>query len=183
PPPPPPPPRGTRVLSITFARRVDLAAGQAFNTELRRAFSTVRTEWVDADGAAVSYARLLGAADSADVVIVSPYVGHAWDATTVSSPAAFADFVRALVRRGRRPIVVAMGNPYFLQQVPEVPAYLVAWGGFPLSQQAAARALLGTVAITGRLPIAIPPVMPLGAGETRAAMTAAGDASGRVPRE
>ncbi|HJU66541.1 MAG TPA: glycoside hydrolase family 3 N-terminal domain-containing protein, partial [Gemmatimonadaceae bacterium] len=172
-------PSNSRVLSITFARRADLSAGQAFNAELRRVFRGVREEYVDADGGGPNYQRLLRVADSADVVIVSPYVGHSWDVATVAAPAAFAEFVRALVRGGRSPIVMAMGNPYFLQQVPEVSTYVVAWGGFPVSQQAAAWALLGTNAITGRLPIAIPPVAPLGAGETRAQLAAGASSSTR----
>jgi beta-N-acetylhexosaminidase len=51
-----------------------------------------------------------------------------------------------------------------LQQVPSVPGYVVAWGGFPVSQQAAARAILGAIPVTGTLPISIPPYTALGAG-------------------
>jgi beta-N-acetylhexosaminidase len=65
--------------------------------------------------------------------------------------------------------VVAFGNPYLLQQVPGVSSYLVGWGGFPVSQTAAGRALIGDAAISGRLPISIPPFLPFGAGEDRAA--------------
>jgi beta-N-acetylhexosaminidase len=166
-------PRATRVLSITVARRADLAAGGTFDAELRTHFGRVRAERVDADQAtAATYAALLRAADSADVVLVSSYVSHAWNATTADAPRAFADFAAALVARGRRPIVVAMGNPYLLQQIPGAPTYLVAWGGFPVSQRAAARALLGLAPIGGRLPIAIPPVAPLGAGLERRALPA-----------
>jgi beta-N-acetylhexosaminidase len=78
------------------------------------------------------------------------------------------------VERGNRPIVVALGNPYLLREIPDVPAYLVGWGGFPVSQRAAARALLGTIPITGHLPIGIPPVAPLGAGEERPVRAARG---------
>ncbi len=159
--------RAARVLSITFARRTDLAAGETFNAELRAALPQLRAEYVNADGRDDPWPRLLRAADSADVVIVSSYVTHGWNVTTVEAPAAFAGFVRALVQRGRPPIVVAMGNPYLLQQIPEAPAYLIGWGGFPVSQRAAARALLGAQQITGRLPIEIPPLAELGAGLAR----------------
>ena len=160
-------PRRARVLSITFARRMDLAAGTAFNAELRRALDNVRAEYVNSDDPAPDFARLLRAADSAEVTIVGSYVSHSWQAVTAATPQAFADFVGQLATRGRKPIVVALGNPYLLQQVPRASTYLVAWAGFPVSQQAAARALLGSVAITGRLPIAIPPLAPVGAGEPR----------------
>jgi beta-N-acetylhexosaminidase len=162
-------PRTARILSVTYARRADLAAGGAFDAELRSVFSGLRSEVVNADDAALDFGRLVRAADSADVVIVSSYVSHAWDATTAAAPRGFVDFVRQLVTQGRRPIVVAMGNPYLLRQVPTVPAYLVAWGGFPVSQHAAARALLGRSELTGRLPVGISEEAPFGTGEQRAA--------------
>ena len=157
-----------RVLSITVARRADLSAGNAFNSELRSRLSKLRTEFVATEDAALNFPRLIAAADSADVTIVSSYVGQSWDATTASSPEAFTNFVHTLVNRGRKPIVVALGNPYLLKQLPWVSAYLVAWGGYPVSQLAAARAMLGTGAISGHLPISIPPYAARGAGEQRA---------------
>ena len=161
-----------RVLSVTVARRSDLPAGNAFNTELRAGgLPKLRTEFVATEDAALNYPRLIAAADSADVTIVSSYVGQSWDAVSASAPQAFTNFVQTLVQRGRKPIVVAFGNPYLLQQLPFVSAYLVAWGGFPVSQTAAARALLGTAAISGHLPITIPPHVTRGTGEERAART------------
>jgi beta-N-acetylhexosaminidase len=162
--------RGARVLSVTYSRRPDLAAGVTFDSELRRQFPTLRSEFVDAASPVFDLQRILQVADSADIVIVGSYVSHSWSATTVAAPRAFVDFVEELRRRGRPPVVVAFGNPYLLQQIPEVAAYVVAWGGFPVSQRAAARALLGAAPIGGRLPISIPPVAHRGAGESRPAL-------------
>lgn len=158
---------GARVLSVTVARRADLSAGSAFNAELRTRLPNLRTEFTSTEDAALNYPRLIAAADSADVTIVSSYVGQNWDAVTVSAPQAFTNFVQSLAQRGRKPIVVAFGNPYLLQQMPWIGTYLVAWGGFPVSQTAAARALLGTAPISGRLPITIPPYASRGTGEER----------------
>jgi beta-N-acetylhexosaminidase len=160
-----------RVLSITVARRADLPAGNAFNAELRTSLPNLRTEFVATEDATLNYPRLIAAADSSDVTVVSSYVGQSWDALTASAPQAFTDFVQTLVQRGRKPIVVAFGNPYLLQQLPWVGTYLVAWGGFPVSQTAAARALLGASAISGHLPISIPPYVNRGRGEERTART------------
>jgi beta-N-acetylhexosaminidase len=161
-------PKSRRVLSITFARRTDLAAGGAFDGELRRHFSTVRSELVNADAPAnAEWERLLGVAKRSDVVIVSSYVSHAWNAASAEAPREFSDFVKALVAARKKPIVVSLGNPYLLQQMPRVPAYLIAWSGIGVSQRAAARALLGMNAITGRLPIRIPPGTSIGAGLMR----------------
>jgi beta-N-acetylhexosaminidase len=153
-----------RVLSITVSQRSDLGAGVTFATELRKTFPALRSEWIDANEPGDVPRRLLQEADSADVTIVGSYVGQNYEVATVSAPGAIAAFVRQLAERGVRPIVVSFGNPYFLQQIPTVPAYMVAWGGFPVSQQAAAAAILGAAPITGRLPISILPYAPIGAG-------------------
>ena len=161
---------GARVLSVTIARRYDLPAGGAFDAELAHVFPALRRELVvvdDAAQAAPDYARLLRAADSADVTLVGVYATQSWDAPNARAPRAAVEFVRQLAARGVRPAVIAFGNPYLLQDVPAVPAYLVAWGGSPLLQRAAARALLGAAPITGRLPIEIPGLAALGSGLTR----------------
>jgi beta-N-acetylhexosaminidase len=146
----------SRFLSITVGRRSDLSAGVAFNGELSSRIKNLRSEFLAAEDPSADYARLERAADSADVTIVSSYVGQNWDAVSANAPQAFASFVQRLTSRGKRIVVVSFGNPYLLDQIPAVPAYVVAWGGFPPSQTAAARALLGVQAITGRLPISIP---------------------------
>jgi len=155
---------GARILSITIGRRADLGAGVAFNATLRQTFARTRPEFIDADQPGDRFWSMLASADSADVTIVSSYISQTFDAAAVDAPNAVSTFLRQLVEHGHRPIVVALGNPYFLAQVPTVPAYVVAWGGSAASQQAAARALVGLVAVGGKLPISIPPVARFGAG-------------------
>jgi beta-N-acetylhexosaminidase len=162
------PPGRARVLSLTIATRLDLGAGTTFDAELRRSVD-VRSEWIDAADPAAALARVGPLADSADYVVLGSYIGQGTRVTDVNAPSPLVDLVRAAVQRNPRTIVIAFGNPYFLQHVPFVPAYLVAWSGFPPSQRAAARALLGAADIGGRLPISIPPALRLGDGEQRAA--------------
>jgi len=157
-----------RVLSVTIATRNDLPAGATFNAELRRGFPSLRTESIISDDPAPNFARILAAADSFDLAIISSYLATGTNVSNASAPEPLAQFMRDLARRQSRTVLVAFGNPYLLQQVPSVPTYVVAWGGFPVSQAAAARALLGLAPISGRLPISIPPLMPFGAGIDRA---------------
>ena len=135
-----------------------------FDAELKRRFPSLHTLYVDADDPADALARMQQIADSTDVTIVGSYVGQSWDATTVEAPPSVAAALTHLVERHARFILVAFGNPYLLQQVPGAPAYVVAWGGFPVSQRAAARAVLGAIPVTGKLPISIPPYAAFGAG-------------------
>lgn len=158
-----------RVLSVTYARRSDLSAGNAFNAALRPRVRTLRTAYVSADDDEPNYATLLKDARSSDVVVVGSYVNITSESATSGAPRAFVQFVDALRERGTKVIVVSFGSPYLLLQVPSVGSYAIAWGGTPASQRAAANALLGLQPISARLPISLPPYLPLGAGVMRAA--------------
>ncbi len=142
--------KNPRILSITIARRADLSAGTAFNGELRTAIPSLRAEFLPSDDPAPNYARLEQLADSADLVIVGAY------AASTKAPQVFAGFIQRLTTRSKRTVVVSFNDPYLLRQIPWVSSYVVAWGGFPPSQLAAARALLGKISIVGKLPISIP---------------------------
>lgn len=157
--------RTRKVLLVAYAGRTDLGAAATFNSVIAGRFASVRSEQVNAGDPAPNFARIEAAADSAEIIVVSSYSTQSIDqAMSINAPASFAGFINRLVAKGKHPIVVAFGNPYFLQQIAGVPAYVVAWGGFAPSQSAAAHALLGDAPITGKLPITIP----LGPGNSTA---------------
>jgi beta-N-acetylhexosaminidase len=159
--------RRPRVTSITIASRTDLAAGATFNAELARVSPGLRSEIIYPDDPSPNFARMLAEADSSDVAVVGSYLTTGASVANVSLPEPIAQFIRELAQRQPRTVLVAFGNPYLLQQTPAVSSYVVAWGGFPVSQAAAARALAGSAPITGRLPISIPPLLRFGAGIAR----------------
>ena len=69
----------------------------------------------------------------------------------------------AEARKGRV-IVLSFGSPYFLRHFPEAGAYLCLYRASLQAQEAAARALFGEIDITGRLPVSIPGLFPIGHG-------------------
>src|SRR4051812_819509 len=164
---------GAKILSITLAPRSDLGAGVTFVSELRRGLGSgvrVRNEYLNPDDPGANYARLLTAADSSDLVLVSSYLAPSYSAASATAATPVVEFLRNMTRQRARVILVNFGNPYLFQEVPDVGTYVVAWGGFPMSQRAAAQAIVGLNPISGRLPITIPPSLRFGAGETRSAL-------------
>jgi beta-N-acetylhexosaminidase len=159
--------RSMRVLSITYARRADLGAGVGFNAEMRRAYDSLRTEFVSSEDVAPDFQRLLSITDSSDVVLIGSYVNISSTTATAGAPRAFVDFIAKLATGKTRLVLVSFGTPYLLQQTPSVTSYMIAWGPSQASQQAAARALLGSNAITGTLPISLSPFAMFGGGERR----------------
>jgi len=200
-------PGTARVVSVTIAPRTDLGAGVTFNAELARVFPALRsisltTEQVfDATAAAAAkpgenaqyiatpQPRLLPAlvenalrgAQGADVVIVSSYFGASSSTSRLAAPEGMADLLNGLQKAGTRVVLATFSNPYIAQDLPPVSSYLIAWGGSPLMQRAAARALLGLAPISGQLPITIPSVAPYGAGLRREARAASASSAAPVP--
>lgn len=158
-----------RLLSLTYSEPGDPIAGRIFNRELNQRGATVEVARVDDRTTAAEFEALRARADAAEVILVSAYVSPREYAGSVEAAGGFARFVETLAAGGKPVITISFGNPYLLSHFPSVPAYLLAWGGAEVSQRAAARALLGEVAITGKLPISLPPYHELGAGIERPA--------------
>ncbi|HYE64693.1 MAG TPA: hypothetical protein VD966_03865, partial [Pyrinomonadaceae bacterium] len=70
----------------------------------------------------------------------------------------------SLISRRAPVIGISFGNPYLLQDFPQMQTYIVAYGDMPSLQRAAARAVLGEIDINGKLPITLPSLYKRGAG-------------------
>ncbi len=105
------------------------------------------------------------AMNEADVVIVGLYGRVRSGArNSVGIPDNGAAILREALAANKRVIAVSFGNPYILSSFPELRTYLIAYGDMSSLQRAAARSLLGTQSITGRLPISLPGLHPRGTG-------------------
>ena len=158
-----------RVLSLTYGRPDDLIAGSTFDAALASMVEVTERVRVGPDTPAEVYDSLKGLAGEADLVIVSVYAPPRSGTGEVSVSEEMADFIAA-VGPERPMMVISFGNPYLLAALPESPGYLIAWGAHEVSQNAAVRALFGQAAISGRLPVSIPPYHGIGDGLTRSAL-------------
>jgi beta-glucosidase-like glycosyl hydrolase/uncharacterized lipoprotein YddW (UPF0748 family) len=152
-----------RVLVVIYADDPDPLAGRAFRRALEARFPLLDSAIIDGTARADDLRTLLAAADTVDLVVFAPFVRVlAWKGdVAIAEPV--TEFVRRLAAR-RPTAVVAFGNPYVLTEFPGIGTYVLAWGPENALQRAAARALVGEIPVTGRLPIAIPPYHDVGDG-------------------
>jgi beta-glucosidase-like glycosyl hydrolase/CubicO group peptidase (beta-lactamase class C family) len=155
--------RATRVLTVIYRDDLEPLSGRAFNARLAERMTSLETVALGPLAGPDDVSRARERADSADVVIFAPFVRVGAARGTLAIAETVAQWVRELAA-SRRLIVVSFGSPYVLTQFPEAGTYLLAWGQWNEPQVAAARALLGEIAITGHLPIPIPPLHSLGEG-------------------
>jgi beta-N-acetylhexosaminidase len=100
-------------------------------------------------------AAIVAAAGNADVVVIGTR-GAGMRPQQVA-------LVRA-VAAVRPVVVVALGTPYDLLAMPEIPAYMAAYGEVPASLDAVGRVLVGLLSPRGRLPVDLPGLYDIGAG-------------------
>lgn len=156
--------RSARVLSVSFRRPTDVLAGRRFDRRLRDVYPRLRTAALDEETPSVVYDSLAVAARRQQLVVVGVHVRAVSYEGSVAVPGRFDEFVKELGVAGVPHVVVSFGNPYLVSNFPDVRAYMLAWSGSEASQVAAAGALFGEFAVSGRTPTAIPPLFKTGDG-------------------
>ena len=160
--------RRRHVVVATYGDDANRDAGAAFIAALRPGVDTLRTYRLWPASGPASYDSVRTAAQGAStVVVVAAARPTAWRPDAIAIPATLARLIDELSAAGHRVVLISTGSPYLLAQAPRVPAYLIAWSGADVSERAAAQALLGHIAITGHLPVSLPPGYRIGDGILR----------------
>jgi beta-N-acetylhexosaminidase len=157
---------GARVFNLAVTNGDDRNwIANAFVSRLGRGGVKVETVVLDDRSTDQDVQKAIERAKSADLVIASLYGRvRSGQALSVGVPEAGGRALSALIT-AKAPIVgISFGNPYLLQSFPGLRTYLVAYGDMPSLQQAVARALLGEIDVTGKLPISLPGLYPRGTG-------------------
>jgi len=176
------PERRRRVVVAAFGDDGGSSIGATFIQTLRSGVDTLRAFRLYPASGPASYDSVRSAAVGAGAVIVAAAPRPAaWRPDAVSVAPALAALVEELAAEGRPVILVSLGSPYVLAQAPHVPAFLVAWNSTDPTERAAAQALLGLAPITGRLPVSLPPLYPIGTGLERAGPAAPVPEPGGTP--
>ena len=136
-----------------------------FVSALRSGGAKVSTGYVQENSMQPQIDAARKAVAEADVVVIGLY-GRVRSGAKNSAgiPENGAAIVREALASGKTVIGVSFGNPYILSSFPEMNTYLVAYGDMPSLQRAAARSILGTQDVTGKLPISLPGLHPRGTG-------------------
>ncbi|MGZ8709684.1 MAG: hypothetical protein ACXW28_05610, partial [Thermoanaerobaculia bacterium] len=108
----------------------------------------------------------LEAAKNAEVVLLALAVRARSGAGHMALPQVARDAIAQLPPNVKL-AGISFGSPYVLRDLPSLQTYFAAYGIQPVMQQAAARALFGESAITGRLPVTIPGMHQRGEGIPR----------------
>jgi beta-N-acetylhexosaminidase len=154
---------GPRPLAlVSYADASGGNVGQTLGAELTRRGYRIRSFRLTTASGPASYdsAATIAAAAPLTVFVTSIRISDRRGAIGLPPPLA-----QLIVNSSsaRPTMLITLGTPYLLRQVPAVPAYLIGWTANPLVEEAVAAALAGAP-ISGMLPIDLPPFYLLGHG-------------------
>lgn len=153
----------SRVAVVTYDVEPRSAAAAPLVAALRARGDTVAVIRLSAQSgtAALDSARVALAAARTTVAVIA--VRAVSGRGSIGVPAPITDLLDTAASR-QAMVLVSLGSPYVIRALPHVTSYLLGWSTVTAAEQAVAAALTGGAAITGRLPVSIPPRYPLGQG-------------------
>ena len=145
-----------RIAVIAFTDPSDLTAGRAFAAELTSIYgSGVEFVRLDGERAEDQFDDAVRRAASADAIVFAPFLMPISGRGDLRLPMRAEALVARLRALGRPMVVAGFGDPYAPARLGG-DALLLAWQPrSPVAERAAARALSGLAAISGRLPVAV----------------------------
>jgi len=169
-----------RLVAVIFSDDLRTESGRMLEHQILARVPDARIIYVDARSAAGMKASVVEAVDAAEHVIAAVYVipvaGRAMRAAgggltnTVAMDGATGSLLTAILdHAAARTVVLAMGNPYVVQDFPAIQNYVCAFSNETVSETAAVKAIFGEIPISGHLPVTIPGVASRGEGLERPA--------------
>lgn len=157
-----------RTVAVVFTDDVRSEYGRVFELELRRRVPEARVFFVDSRIAGGMAEPILQAVGEAQSVIVPVFAFPSAGKGTAGLQNATSNLMERIVQTaGAHAIVVALGNPYIIQGIPQAQNYMCTFSSETVSERAAVKALFGEIPIRGKLPVTIPQVAERGSGIER----------------
>jgi len=167
-----------RLVALIFSEDMRTDSGRMLERQIRARVPGAHVIYIDTRSAAGMKASVIEAVDAAEHVVVGVYVvptagralrdaGGGLTNRVAMDDAAGSLLASVLERAAKRTIVLAMGNPYLIQDFPAIENYVCAFSNASVSETAAVKAIFGEIPISGHLPVTIPGVAALGYGIER----------------
>jgi beta-N-acetylhexosaminidase len=155
------------LVAVIFSDDLRTESGRMLERQILARVPDAHLIYVDARSAAGMKPSVVEAVEAAEHVIAALYVvpvaGKAMRAAgggltnTVAMDDATGSLLTAILDRAAgRTVVLAMGNPYVVQDFPAIENYVCAFSNASVSETAAVKAIFGEIPISGHLPVTIP---------------------------
>lgn len=139
-------------------------AGSSFVSQIRNHHPDVTSHVLDQRTSEEEKEEMIEDAEKADLIIIGSFI-YVRSGQEVQLSEEHLDFLKELTS-DKPSALVAFGNPYIVQDLPDTDAQLMAWSAHNDQVKNTVPALFGGSAISGKLPIEIPDMYPMNHGIT-----------------
>lgn len=138
--------------------------GETLVSELRRALPALKVYITNSTTPDDVLTAIAADSSRSKQIYVAAFVTVAANRGSVALEGGLNSFMKKLAR-GTVPVaLISLGNPYLLRDFPELGSYAATFSTSTTSESAAAKAILGEISITGKLPVSIPGLARIGQG-------------------
>jgi beta-N-acetylhexosaminidase len=138
--------------------------GQTLIAELRRRAPELRNYVINSGMAAPLLTAIAIDTSSCKEIYIAGFVTVAAYRGTVGLQGGLNSFLNTLLHGPVPVALISLGNPYLLRDFPEVPSYAATFSTSRTSEVATAKAILGEIPISGKMPVSIPGLARVGDG-------------------
>jgi len=174
-----------RMVAIIFPDDLRTDSGRMLERQILSRVPDAHVIYVDARSAAGMAPVVMQAVEAAEHVIAAVYVvpvagkairGAGGGLTnSVAMDESTGNLLNSILDRAAdRTVVLAMGNPYVIQNFAAIQNYVCAFSNVTVSETAAVKAIFGEIPIGGHLPVTIPGIAKRGEGIVRPVKVSAG---------
>jgi beta-N-acetylhexosaminidase len=158
-------PSGKKIAVLSLSSDPgDFYAGRPFAEAVRKRTEGTKIFYADGDTGIDRLEAAFAGAMDADVVICAVFSSLRASKGSVGLDPGHVDLINNLTGTGKPVVVVNFGSPYLLRSFPDIAAYLCLFRNTTQAQETAARAVFGEMDVTGKLPVSIPGIFPIGQG-------------------
>jgi beta-glucosidase-like glycosyl hydrolase len=157
-------PAKSRVHIVAVTEEPNLAVGKELEQILQPHAAAVALSHLSNQNSREFIQQMVARFDESDVVLLGVYISIAeWKGRSSFSPA-LQDFFTHIGETTKPVITVAFGDPYVLAKLPATDVVITPYTGAILGERAIGKAILGEIAITGKLPVTISEQYKIGEG-------------------
>jgi beta-N-acetylhexosaminidase len=154
---------------VVMSEGVFSTRGETLARELRRHLPALKTFTTNSSMPDDLLTAIAGQTSQCKQIYAATFVTVSANRGSVSLEGGLGRLVRLLVDGPAPVALLSFGNPYLLRDVPQVGTYAALFSTTVTSESAAARAILGEIPITGKMPVSIPGLAKIGDGLSVAA--------------
>lgn len=167
-----------RSSSVLYLSVLDYPSGWRIAAPSRTVIPQLKARWPNTEAVEISDRTtpaeldlVRAMADNYDAIVAGVFVRASSGSgrMDLAPPVAklLQDMAAGAARRSQPFVAAFFGNPYTAMFVPDIPAMLLTYDLSDYAEETAVKAIAGEIPITGKLPIALPGLFPLGHGLSR----------------